>query len=104
VRENMTTGQWTGGRVCWLLAGNAVDYLVNAESFVSYTSGAFAVGADLNQWYTSGSNVAFLGPKATWKAATNVDLEAGVGFPVWQDAAYGQENSCTVTLGLGIKF
>ncbi len=96
--------RFTGSTAYTPVFGNAVDYLVNAESFVSYTSGAFAVGADLNQWYTSGSNVAFLGPKATWKAATNVDLEAGVGFPVWQNASYGQENSCTVTLGLGIKF
>lgn len=83
---------------------NASDYLINAESFVAYKTGALSFGADLNQWYTSGSNVAFLGPKVAWNVAPNVDVNAGVGFPVWQTYVTGQENTCTVNLGVGIKF
>ena len=77
---------------------------INAESFVAYKWSTLSVGVDLNQFYTEGSNVAFLGPKAVWNVANNVDVNAGVGIPVWQDVAVGSENSLNVTLGLGIKF
>lgn len=84
--------------------GNAVDYLVNADSFVAYKWNTLAVGADLNQWYTSGSNVAFLGPKAVWNVSNSVSANAGVGFPVWQDAPQYEKNSCVVGLGVSIGF
>ena len=84
--------------------GNAVDYLVNADSFVAYKWNTLAVGADLNQWYTSGSSVAFLGPKAAWQVSNSVSANAGVGFPVWQDAPQYEKNSCVVGLGVSIGF
>jgi len=84
--------------------GNAATYLVNAESFVAYKWNTLSVGVDLNQWYTEGSDVAFLGPKAVWNVSNNVDVNAGFGIPVWQNVAAGNENSWNVTLGLGINF
>ena len=84
--------------------GNAATYLVNAESFVAYKWNSLSVGVDLNQWYTEGSDVAFLGPKAVWNVSNNVDVNAGFGIPVWQNVAAGNENSWNVTLGLGINF
>lgn len=84
--------------------GNAANYLINAESFVAYKWNTLSIGADLNQWYTEGSDVAFLGPKAVWNVSNNVNLNAGCGFPVWQNVAAGFENSWNVTLGLGINF
>jgi hypothetical protein len=95
---------WVGSYAYSPVFGTFNDYGINAESFVAYKWSTLSVGADLNQWYTSGSNVAFLGPKAEWNVANNVNLNAGCGFAVWQDVAPANENTWNVTLGLGIKF
>jgi len=84
--------------------GNAATYLINAESFVAYKWDSLLIGVDLNQWYTEGSDVAFLGPKAVWNVSNNVNVNAGFGIPVWQNVAASNENSWNVTLGLGINF
>jgi len=95
---------WVGQVAYSPVFGNYNNYGLNAESFVAYNFGAVSVGADLNQWYTEGSNVAFLGPKAEWKVSNNVDLNAGFGIPVWQEVNAANENSWNVTAGIGIKF
>ena len=48
--------------------------------------------------------MAFLGPKALWSVANNVDVSAGFGVPVWQEVNAANENSWAVTASLGIKF
>jgi len=96
--------RWIGNYAYSPVFGALTDYAVNAESFVAYKWASLTVGADLNQWYTEGSDVAFLGPKAVWNVSNNVNLNAGCGFPVWQNVAAGSENSWNVTLGLGINF
>lgn len=96
--------RWIGNYAYSPVFGALTDYAVNAESFVAYKWASLTVGADLNQWYTSGSDVAFLGPKAVWNVSNNVELNAGCGFPVWQNVNAANENSWNVTLGLGINF
>jgi len=96
--------RWVGSYAYTPVFGTFNNYGLNAESFVAYKWGGFALGADLNQWYTDGSNVAYLGPKAQWAVANNVDLSAGFGVPVWQEVNAANKNSWNVTLGLGIKF
>jgi len=96
--------RWVGSYAYTPVFGTFNNYGLNAESFVAYKWSGFALGADLNQWYTDGSNVAYLGPKAQWAVANNVDLSAGFGVPVWQEVNAANENSWNVTLGLGIKF
>lgn len=95
---------WVGSYAYSPVFGNYNNYGVNAESFVAYKLGLLSVGVDLNQWYTEGSNVAFLGPKAEWKVSNNVEVNAGFGIPVWQDMNAANENSWNVTAGVGIKF
>ena len=96
--------RWVGSYAYSPVFGNFNNYGLNAESFVAYKWSSLQVGVDLNQWYTEGSNVAFLGPKAEWAVSHNVDLNAGFGVPVWQEVNAANENSWAVTLGLGIKF
>jgi hypothetical protein len=96
--------RWVGSFAYSPLFGSFTNYGINAESFVAYKFDTLAVGVDLNQWYTDGSNVAFLGPKAQWTVANSVDLNAGFGVPVWQEVAPANENSWAVTAGLSIKF
>jgi len=95
---------WVGSYAYTPVFGNFNNYGLNAESFVAYKWSNLQVGVDLNQWYTEGSNVAFLGPKAEWKVSNNVDLNAGFGVPVWQEMNAANENSWNVTAGIGIKF
>ena len=95
---------WVGQVAYSPVFGNYNDYGINAESFVAVKYDTISVGVDLNQWYTSGSNVAFLGPKAEWKVSNNVDVNAGFGVPVWQEINAANENSWNVTAGLSIKF
>jgi len=96
--------RWVGSYAYSPVFGAFNDYGINAESFVAYKWNSLSVGVDLNQFYTNGSNVAFLGPKAVWNVANNVDVNAGFGIPVWQDVAAGSENSWNVTVGLRINF
>ena len=96
--------RWVGSYAYTPVFGTFTNYGLNAESFVAYKLGAVQVGADLNQWYTDGSNVAYLGPKALWQVAPNVSVSGGVGVPVWQESTYGQDNSWNATLGVAIKF
>lgn len=96
--------RWVGSFAYSPLFGSFTNYGINAESFVAYKFDTLSVGVDLNQWYTDGSNVAFLGPKAQWAVANSVDLNAGFGVPVWQEVDPANENSWAVTAGLSIKF
>lgn len=96
--------RWVGNNAYSPVFGVYTNYGLNAESFVAYKWSSLAVGVDLNQWYTDGSNVAYLGPKANWSVANNVDLNAGFGVPVWQESNSANENSWAVTAGLSVKF
>lgn len=96
--------RWVGNNAYSPVFGVYNTYGLNAESFVAYKWSSLAVGVDFNQWYTEGSNVAFLGPKALWSVANNVDVSAGFGVPVWQEVNTANENSWAVTASLGIKF
>jgi len=96
--------RWVGSYAYSPVFGTFNNYGINAESFVAYKWSTLSLGVDLNQWYTEGSNVAFLGPKAVWNVSNNVNVNGGFGIPVWQDVAAGSENSWNVTLGLGINF
>lgn len=96
--------RWVDGYAYSPVFGALTDYSINAESYVAYKWSSLTVGVDLNQWYTNGNDVAFLGPKATWNVSNNVELNAGCGFPVWQSVTTSNENSWNVTLGLGINF
>jgi len=60
------------------------------------------VGLNLTQEYFDGGGVFLLGPAVKWDAASNVAVNAGIGFPVWQELAV--ENACVVNAGVSIKF
>lgn len=60
------------------------------------------VGVNLTQEYFDGGGVFLLGPSLEWDAASSVKVNAGVGFPVWQELAV--ENSCVVNAGVTVKF
>lgn len=96
--------RWVGSVAYSPVFGNFNNYGINAESFVAYKWDTVSVGVDLNQWYTDGESVGFLGPKVDWAVANNVNLSAGIGIPVWQDIDAANKNSWNVTAGIGIKF
>jgi hypothetical protein len=41
-------------------------------------------------------------PNAKWAVAQSVDVQAGIGFPLWQDLAV--ENNLVVNAGVSFKF
>jgi len=96
--------RWVGSVAYSPVFGNFNNYGANAESFVAYKWDNLSVGVNLNQWYTDGENVGYLGPKAEWSVANNVNLSAGIGIPVWQEVNSANENSWNFTAGVGIKF
>ena len=96
--------QFVGLQAYTPVFGNVNDYVINADSFVAYQMDEVKVGAGIQQWYTTGSSVAFLGPKVEWSVSNNVSVECGVGFPVWQNISDDQQNTAVASLGFGVKF
>jgi len=62
----------------------------------------FDVGLNITQKYFDGGGVVILGPSMEWNAADDVNVNAGIGFPVWQDLAVS--NNCVVNAGVSFKF
>jgi hypothetical protein len=98
--------RFNGGEsyITWLGAKTNSDVL-SFETVLGYDWNAFKFGVELNQMYyvNSGEAQLFLGPTVNWNVASNVDLNMGVGIPVYQDVVTPEANAI-VTAGLGIKF
>jgi hypothetical protein len=60
------------------------------------------VGVDVGQYYFSNNGTVMITPNAKWAVAQSVDVQAGIGFPLWQDLAV--ENNLVVNAGVSIKF
>jgi len=98
--------RFNGGEsyITWLGAKTNSDVL-SFETVLGYDWNAFKFGVELDQMYyvNSGEAQLFLGPTVNWSVASNVDLNMGVGIPVYQDVVTPEANAI-VTAGLGIKF
>lgn len=98
--------RFNGGEsyITWLGAKTNSD-VFSLGTGLSYDWNAFKFGLELDQMYyvNSGEAQLFLGPTVNWSVASNVNLNMGVGIPVYQDVITPEANAI-VTAGLGIKF
>ena len=97
---------FNGGETFLPLLGTKVDTdVMSLGSDLTYKWNSFDVGIALDQYYyvTTGEKQLFLGPTVKWNIASNLDLNLGVGIPVYQDVATPESNA-VVNFGLGIKF
>lgn len=80
------------------------DVATLVTNFDYTLSETVSVGVDLTQKYVCsvGDGVVLLGPSVEWKAASNVTVGAGIGFPVWQQLAV--ENNCVANAAVSFKF
>jgi len=86
-----------------LLGTVAVDLATLVSSLDYKWTDCVSVGVDLKQYYLQGGDGAVtLTPNLQWTAASNVDVSAGVGVPVWQNLAV--ENNLVFTAGVSFKF
>lgn len=90
--------------ITWLGAKTDSN-VVSLGTDLSYDWNAFKFGLELDQFYyiDSGEKQLFLGPTVNWAVASNVNMNLGVGIPVYQDVVTPEANA-VVTAGLGIKF
>jgi len=86
------------------LLGTISDDLATLVSSVDYKwTQSVKVGVDLGQYYLQGGQgTIMVTPNLKWAAASNVDISAGVGIPVWQELAV--ENNLVVNAGVSFKF
>jgi len=86
------------------LLGTISDDLATLVSSVDYKwTQSVKVGVDLGQYYLQGGQgTIMVTPNLKWAAASNVDISAGVGIPVWQELAV--ENNMVVNAGVSFKF
>jgi len=98
--------RFNGGEsyITWLGAKTNSDVL-SFGTGLSYDWNSFKFGLELDQMYyvDSGEAQLFLGPTVNWNVASNVDLNMGVGIPVYQDVVTPEANAI-VTAGLVVKF
>ena len=97
---------FNGGETFLPLLGTKVDTdVMSLGSDLTYKWDSFDIGLALDQYYyvTTGEKQLFLGPTAKWRIASNLDLNLGVGIPVYQDVSTPESNA-VVTAGFGIKF
>jgi hypothetical protein len=84
------------------------DDILTAESTVSFPVGeSFVFGVNVWQNYTvadEGQQNILVGPNAGWSITDNVDFNANVAIPVYQNVTSSAEQNYTVSAGLSIKF
>jgi len=101
------TADWrfvTGGTMYDPLLGTISDDLATLVTGLNYKwTDTLTLGADLGQYYLIGGEGAIVvSPNLKWSAASNVEVSAGVGIPVWQELAV--ENNLVVNAGVSFKF
>lgn len=80
----------------WVSGNTHLDYAV-MESLT--------VGAALKeQWVSTGEWSVILGPETTWTPMNNVNVSAGVGFPIYQNTGSYDSLNTVVHCSLSIKF
>lgn len=98
--------RFNGGEsyITWLGAKTNSDVL-NFGTNLSYDWNSFSFGVGLDQYYyvNSGEAQLFVGPKVDWKVSSDVNMNLGVGIPVYQDVVTPEANA-VVTAGLVVKF
>lgn len=93
----------TGGSMYDPLIDRFSSDLATLVSSLQYDlNESLKVGVDLGQYYFSNSGTVMLTPNAKWAVAQSVDVQAGIGFPLWQDLAV--ENNLVVNAGVSFKF
>lgn len=90
--------------ITWLGAKTDSDVL-SLVSDLSYVWDSWNLGVQFDQMYyvNTGEYQLFLGPVASWKAASNVSFDAAVLVPVTQQVTTAESN-VFVKAGVGIKF
>jgi len=94
----------TGGTMYDPLLGTISDDLATLVTGLNYkVTDSVKAGVDLGQYYlVGGEGTIMVTPNLKWSAASNVEVSAGVGVPVWQELAV--ENNMVVNAGVSFKF
>ncbi len=98
----------TGDAYSLPFGSKVTNDILTAESSVSFPVGeSFAFGVNVWQNYTvtdQGQQNILIGPNAGWSITNNVDFNANIAIPVYQNVTNSAEQNYTVSAGLSIKF